>query len=92
LTTIHRFWLLNLLAYAVLALVRFLKHSIAQQFIPDLRTLGQACQTLNIIALLALVSLIITLAQTYCAGDIVGLLVTGLHPADLSNALNDQSP
>lgn len=80
------------MAYAVLALVRFLKHPIAQELIPDLRTLGQARQTLNIIALLALVSLIITLAQVYCAEDIVRLLVKSLHPADLASALQDQPP
>ena len=90
--TIHRFWLLNLLAYAVLALVRFLEHPIAQELIPNLRTLGQARQALNIIALLALVSLIITLGQVYCAEDIVRLLVKGLHPADLAIALQDQPP
>lgn len=92
LATIHRLWLLNLLAYAVLALVRFLKHPIAQELIPDLRTLGQARQALNIIALLALVSLIITLGQVYCAEDIVRLLVKGLHPADLEIVLQDQPP
>lgn len=87
LTTIHRFWLLNLLAYAILALTRFVQHPVARELIPHVRTLGQARQALNIIALLALVSLIITLAQVYCAEDIVRLLVNGLHPADLAIAL-----
>jgi hypothetical protein len=84
LLTIKRFWLLNLLAYAVLALLRFIKHPLVQELISEVRTLGQARQALSLIALLALVSLIMALARTYCAEDIVRLLVKGLDPADLS--------
>lgn len=84
LLTIKRFWLLNLLAYAVLALLRFIKHPLVQELMTDVRTLGQARQALSMISLLALVSLIITLARTYCAEDIVCLLVKGLYPGDLA--------
>lgn len=88
LLTIHRFWLLNLLAYAVLALLRFIKHPLVQELLADVRTLGQA---LSLISLLALVSLIMALARTYCAEDIVRLLVNGLDPSDLAFSGQDQS-
>lgn len=84
LLTINRFWLLNLLAYAVLALLRFIKHPLVQELIAEVRTLGQARQALSLISLLALVSLIMALARTYCAEDIVRLLVKGLKPTDLT--------
>jgi hypothetical protein len=84
LLTIKRFWLLNLLAYATLALLRFIKHPLVQELMTDVRTLGQARQALSLISLLALVSLIMTLARTYCAEDIVRLLVKGLYPVDLA--------
>ena len=84
LLTIKRFWLLNLLAYAVLALLRFIKHPLVQELMTDVRTLGHARQALSLISLLALVSLIMALARTYCAEDIVRLIVKGLDPADLA--------
>lgn len=40
LLTIKRFWLLNLIAYTVLALLRFFKHPLVQELIADLKTLG----------------------------------------------------
>jgi SRSO17 transposase len=84
LKTIQRFWLLNLLAYAVLALLRFVSHPLADELVPEVRTLGQARQFLAVISLLALVSLIIALAKVYSADDIVRRLVKGLEPADLA--------
>jgi hypothetical protein len=84
LLTIKRFWLLNLLAYAVLALLRFFKHPLVQELMTNIRTLGHARQALSLISLLAFVSLIMALARTYCAEDIVRLLVKGLNPADLA--------
>jgi hypothetical protein len=84
LKTIQRFWLLNLLAYAVLALLRFVSHPLADELVPEVRTLGQARQFLAVLSLLALVSLIIALAQVYSADDIVKQLVKGLAPADLA--------
>jgi len=91
LLTIHRFWLLNLVAYAVLALLRFIKHPLVQELLAEVRTLGQARQALSLISLLALVSLIMALARTYCAEDIVRLLVKGLEPSDLAFFDQDQS-
>lgn len=91
LKTIQRFWLLNLLAYAVLALLRFVSHPLADELVPEVRTLGQARQFLAVISLLALVSLIIALAQVYSADDIVRRLVKGLDPADLAR-LGRQQP
>ena len=90
LLTINRFWLLNLLAYAILALLRFIKHPLVQELIADVRTLGQARQALSLISLLALVSLIMPLARTYCAEDIVRLLVKGLEPSNLAFFGQDQ--
>ena len=84
LKTIQRFWLLNLLAYTVLALLRFVSHPLADELVPEVRTLGQARQFLAVIALAGLVSLIIALAQVYSADDIVRRLVKGLEPADLA--------
>jgi hypothetical protein len=84
LKTIQRFWLLNLLAYAVLALLRFVSHPLADELVPEVRTLGQARQFLAVIALAGFVSLIIALAQVYSADDIVRRLVKGLDPADLA--------
>lgn len=91
LVTINRFWLLNLLAYAVLALLRFIKHPLVQELLAEVRTLGQARQSLRLISLLALVSLIMALARTYCAEDIVRLLVKGLQLTDLTILGQDQS-
>lgn len=90
LVTIQRFWLLNLIAYAVLALLRFLDHPLVQELIADLTTLGRARQALSLLTLLALVSLIIALARTYSAEEIVRLLVSGLPPADLDVFSPDQ--
>jgi hypothetical protein len=84
LLTIKRFWLLNLVAYAVLALVRFIKQPLVQQLMADLKTLGQARQALSLLSFLALVSLITALSRIYCPEDIVRLLVKGLKPADLA--------
>ena len=84
LKTILRFWLLNLLAYALLALLRFAFHPLARELVPELRTLGQARQFLEVISLLAFVQLIIALAQVYNPYDIVRLLATGLDPDDLA--------
>ena len=78
LKTIHRFWLFNLLAYAVLVLIRFMSHPLADELIPDVRTLGQAKQFLNVLSLLGLVTLIINLAQAYSSDEIVRLLFRGL--------------
>lgn len=71
LKTIRRFWLLNLLAYAVLACVRFVAHPLAQELVPEVRTLGQARTYLTIIAILAFVSLIVQMAELYEPEDIV---------------------
>jgi hypothetical protein len=90
LKTIQRFWRLNLLAYAVLALLRFVRHPLADELVPEVRTLGQARQFLAVIALLALVSLIIALAQVYSPDDIVRRLVKGLEPADLARLGREQ--
>lgn len=84
LKTIHRFWLLNLLAYVLLALVRFESHPLADELVPEVRTLGQARQFLAVITLLATVSLISALAKVYSADDIVRRLVIGLDLADLA--------
>lgn len=84
LDTIHRFWLLNLVAYAVLAVLRFINHPLVQELIGPVRTLGQARQALSLIAFLALVKLIARLARTHCPEDIVRLLVKGLSPGDLA--------
>jgi hypothetical protein len=92
LKTIQRFWLLNLLAYAVLALARFATHPLAEELVPDVRTLGQARQFLDVTALLALVSLVITLAQVHSAEDIARLLVKGLDSANLALTLQEQPP
>ena len=91
LKTIHRFWLLNLLAYALLALLRFASHPLAQKLVPDVRTLGQARQFLEVISLLAFVSLVIALAQTYDPHEIVRRLVTGLNATELAQFQQDQS-
>jgi hypothetical protein len=81
LVAINRFWLLNLIAYAVLALVRFSQPPLVQELLPAVRTLGQARQVLYLLALQAFVSRILTLARVYGPLDIVRLLVKGL-PAD----------
>jgi hypothetical protein len=90
LKTIQRFWLLNLVAYAVLALLRFVSHPLADELVPEVRTLGQARQFLAVIALAGLVSLVIALAQVYSADDIVRRLVKGLDPADLARLGREQ--
>jgi hypothetical protein len=92
LKTIQRFWLLNLVAYAVLALLRFVSHPLADELVPEVRTLGQARQFLAVIALAGLVSLVIALAQVYSADDIVRRLVKGLEPADLARLAQDRPP
>ena len=55
--TIQRFWLLNLLVYAVPMLFRVVSHPLADELVPELRTLGQVRQFLAVIALASLVSL-----------------------------------
>lgn len=90
LKTIQRFWLLNLLAYAVLALLRFVSYPLADELVPEVRTWGQARQFLAVIALQGLVSLIIALAQVYSADDIVRRLVKGVDPADLARLGREQ--
>lgn len=62
LLTIQRFWLLNLLAYAVLALLRFIKHPLVQELMVEVRTLGQARQALSLISLLAFVKIFFNLS------------------------------
>ena len=89
LKTVKRFWLLNLLAYALLALLRFVTHPLAKELIPDVRTLGQARQFLDVISLLAFVTLIIALAQIYEPDDIVRRLFCGLQPPELNPFPND---
>jgi hypothetical protein len=91
LKTIQRFWLLNLLAYALLALLRFDTHPLAQELMPDVRTLGQARQFLDVISLLAFVTLVIALAQLYDPDDIVRRLFCGLQPPDLNPPIHDQT-
>ncbi len=90
LKTIQRFWLLNLLAYAVLALLRFASHPLADELVPEVRTLGQARQFLDVIALQGLVTLIIALAKEYNVDDIVRRLVKGLAPAELARLRQEQ--
>ncbi len=92
LKTIQRFWRLNLVAYAVLALLRFVSHPLADELVPEVRTLGQARQFLAVIALAGLVSLVIALAQVYSPDDIVRRLVKGLAPADLARLGREQPP
>jgi hypothetical protein len=92
LKTIQRFWRLNLLAYAVLALLRFVSHPLADELVPEVHTLGQARQFLAVLALAGLVTLVITLAQVYTADDIVRRLVKGLDPADLARLARGQPP
>ena len=89
LKTVKRFWLLNLLAYALLALLRFVTHPLAKELIPDVRTLGQARQFLDVISLLAFVTLIIALAQIYEPDDIVRRLFCGLQPPELNPSTDD---
>lgn len=92
LAAIQRFWLLNLLAYAILVLTRFTSHSLAEELIPEVRTLGQARQFLDVMISLAFVSSIITLANIYNAEEIVRLLAKGLDSADLALVLQEQPP
>ncbi len=91
LKTIQRFWLLNLLAYAVLACIRFTAHPFAQELVPEVRTLGQARNYLAVIACLAFVSLLVQLAQHYEPQDIVRHLYRGL-PADERQRLSPIPP
>jgi len=91
LKTIQRFWRLNLLAYALLALLRFGTHPLAQELMPDVRTLGQARQFLDVISLLAFVTLVIALAQLYDPDDIVRRLFCGLQPPELCPRVYDQT-
>lgn len=92
LKTIRRFWLLNLLAYAVLACVRLVAHPLAQELVPAVRTLGQARAYLAVIALLAFVSLIVQLAQIYQPEEIVRRLYRGLPSDQLDFFVRNRSP
>lgn len=91
LKTVQRFWLLNLLAYAMLALLRFATHPLAKELMPDVRTLGQARQFLEVISLLSFVTLVVALAQVYEPDDIVRRLFCGLQPPELNPLFHDQT-
>lgn len=92
LKSIHRFWRLNLLAYAVLACIRFTAHPLAQELVPTVHTLGQARTYLDIIGLLAFVSLIIYLSQTYSPEDIVRHLYRGISLDELNQPIPEKPP
>lgn len=92
LKTIHRFWRLNLIAYAVLACVRFVAHPLAQELVPEVRTLGQARTYLDVIAVLAAVSLIVRLAEFCSPEDIVRRLHHGLSADELDALIEDRPP
>ena len=80
------------MAYAVLVLTRFVGHSLAEELVPEVRTLGQARQFLDVMTSLAFVSSIITLANIYSAEEIVRLLFKGLDSADLALVLQEKPP
>ena len=74
----------------VLALLRFASHPLADELVPEVRTLGQARQFLDVIALQGLVTLIIALAKEYNVDDIVRRLVQGTAPAELARLRQEQ--